>query len=728
MAKLSNAYALLIGVGNDLPVTVHDATAIYNILADDSLAGYPEDNITLLTEEQATRKGILEAFDQLIEKTNEDSSVLLFYSGHGGFYEPWQQFYLVPNNFDPDEYEDTWVKAEELREKISALSSRRLIFLLDCCHAAGMTRAVEYNKEGAAQNKLDQPEGLAQTIDNGAGMSILSSCREDQLSYIMDGDHNSLFTKCILEVLNGLHKSHFEEPYIRISEVVQYVFKKVPERNEKQRPYANLQIYDDFILSHIPDSVLERLPSEVKQELSAQQKDVEEVVTVFRESEKANSVILFLHGFTGEAAATFGEIPQLIMDNPQMDGWDLFPMGYSPNVDPELGKEVWATVDDIEKIADYLATSIKYKFGKYDRVALVAHSLGGLVAQRALLNLPKKHQDRISHVLLFGTPSAGIPTGAADQVWNTKNKALHANGDFISTLRAEWKEQFGSQKPFSLWAIAATQDEYIPAESSLSPFAKEEQLIIEGTHWDMVKGDQPDSDTYQIISKTLANSEFYKDFVNEEEVNLLLGEYEAVVRKLLPQAGALDKRGLQQLIFALEGLDRAEEAVAIIEEQLLSKKGGDYGLLAGRYKRRYVNTFQKKDGDLALEFYEKGLHRAEERNDDEDIFYYAINLAFMHLVLHEDRGQMKAYAKLAIEAAERSPFDSLWKLATLGEANLYKGDFENAMLYYSKAAALADLRQKVSIHGNAYKAYTILMNTSNPKDPFISFLKTSFLS
>mgnify|MGYP000330127179 FL=1 len=201
MSKLSKAYALIIGVGNDLPTTVLDATAIYNILVNEELAGYPEENIILLTEDKATRQGILSGFDELILKIDEDASVMLFYSGHGGFYEPWNQFYLVPNDFDADDYDTTWITAEELKEKINKINSRRLIFFLDCCHAAGMTRGSVGSGVSNTVDKLHNLEGLAQEVDDGKGMSILSSCREDQLSWIMDGDHNSLFTKCLIEVL-----------------------------------------------------------------------------------------------------------------------------------------------------------------------------------------------------------------------------------------------------------------------------------------------------------------------------------------------------------------------------------------------------------------------------------------------------------------------------------------------------------------------------------------------
>ena len=77
MQELSNAYALLIGVGADLPITAADAQSLYELLSDPKIGGYPADNIELLTEETADRQHILQAFDRLIEKVDEESSVLL---------------------------------------------------------------------------------------------------------------------------------------------------------------------------------------------------------------------------------------------------------------------------------------------------------------------------------------------------------------------------------------------------------------------------------------------------------------------------------------------------------------------------------------------------------------------------------------------------------------------------------------------------------------------------
>ena len=728
MSTLDNAYALLIGVGNDLPVTVKDATAIKNILADATLAGYPPENIILLTEKEATRKGILDGFDNLISKINEDSSVLLFYSGHGGLYEPWNQFYLVPNNFDPVEYEDTWVKAEELKEKIQAINSRRLIFFLDCCHAAGMTHAMPTTKAADSEEKLENPDGLAQKIDDGKGMSIISSCREDQLSYIMDGDSNSLFTKCLLEVLKGQHKEHFDEEYVRISEVFQYIFKKVPERNPEQRPYANLQIYDDFVVSNIPKKLRKAVVEKIAEKTKVTGGSKEEVITVFREQEEAEQAIIFVHGFSGEAASTFGNIPNYLINNSELNDWDLFPLGYSQYVKPDLGKGIWASPDDIQKIADYLATSIKYKFGKYKCIAIIAHGLGGLVAQRAILDLNSKNRERISHLLLFATPSKGLKSSALEKLWNRKYRELSAEGDFISKLRKDWDSIFGNSYPFTFRAIAATYDEFVTVESSLQPFDKKYHVTFTANHFSLVKPKSEDDDSYHLILNLLTKTAFEKQHTDDEEVNLLLEEYETVIDKLLPNVNELDRRGLEQLIFALEGMNRSEEAMSILHTNELAKNDSDLlGILGGRYKRKYLKSFIAKDGEEALKYYSQALKMAQDKKDSKQIYYHAINLAFLNLIIKNDQSSMQEFAKLALENCEKDPFNSLWKLATLAEANLYLGNLETSKEFYEKAASMAGQREKISIHTNAYTAYTSLMGTDNPDDQFIMFLKMNFL-
>ncbi|MEH2120662.1 caspase family protein [Nostoc sp.] len=94
----TNGYALLIGVGADLPVTVLDATALKDILIDPSRAAYPPEQVTLLTETSATRQNILAAFDEIIAQVNQnpDATVIIYYSGHGGRIQRTNEYFLVP--------------------------------------------------------------------------------------------------------------------------------------------------------------------------------------------------------------------------------------------------------------------------------------------------------------------------------------------------------------------------------------------------------------------------------------------------------------------------------------------------------------------------------------------------------------------------------------------------------------------------------------------------------
>ncbi|MCF6167092.1 caspase family protein [Lutibacter sp.] len=111
MSKLNNAFALIIGIGDESLDTVGDAEDIYNLLIDEKLAGYNPDNVILVSGEESTRQHILDAFDKLTQKTNEDSSIFLYYSGHGGY--QLDQYFIQPygmrEGMTKEEFTEAWV-------------------------------------------------------------------------------------------------------------------------------------------------------------------------------------------------------------------------------------------------------------------------------------------------------------------------------------------------------------------------------------------------------------------------------------------------------------------------------------------------------------------------------------------------------------------------------------------------------------------------------------------
>lgn len=104
MTTLNNCYALIAGIANyqkinPLPSTVlNDAKDIYSLLTEPSFCGYLIENVTLLLNEQATKSVLTQALTDLSTQTNTDSTVLIYFSGHGGKVEfgPHAGEYLLP--------------------------------------------------------------------------------------------------------------------------------------------------------------------------------------------------------------------------------------------------------------------------------------------------------------------------------------------------------------------------------------------------------------------------------------------------------------------------------------------------------------------------------------------------------------------------------------------------------------------------------------------------------
>ncbi len=248
----AHGYALLIGVGADLPITVKDATALRDVLINPNRAAYPLNQVNLLTETSATRQEILTAFDQLIEQVNQDpdATVIIYYSGHGGRIKRTNEYFLVPYGYDPSQRADTAILGLEFTQKIEAIKARKLVVLLGCCHAGGVPALKE---AGETFVKSPVPPDLLNMLGTGSGRVVVASSREDEYSYT--GQPYSAFTDCLLEALQGKATVNKEnkDGYARILDVMIYLFDQVPKRaSGPQHPFVNkvLDLGDNFPLCY----------------------------------------------------------------------------------------------------------------------------------------------------------------------------------------------------------------------------------------------------------------------------------------------------------------------------------------------------------------------------------------------------------------------------------------------------------------------------------------------
>jgi len=148
--------------------------------------------------------------------------------------------------------------------------------------------------------------------------------------------------------------------------------------------------------------------------------------------------------------------------------------------------------------------------GDYVDLVLVAHSMGGLVVQKmivdSLLPTAPKHEilDRICCVLCFATPAEGVVVNRIAKL-HPHLKALAASDDFVTTLRDEWKARVTEDPKASgltyipCAVVAGLEDNVVPYDSVKSAFHQAE--TAPGSHTGVVKPHSRDHTSFQILKR-----------------------------------------------------------------------------------------------------------------------------------------------------------------------------------------------------------------------------------
>ena len=198
------------------------------------------------------------------------------------------------------------------------------------------------------------------------------------------------------------------------------------------------------------------------------------------------AAIVLVHGFGGNATATWGRFPDLLKEEPRLQNWDVFSIGYSTSLAFDIAG-VWSADPEIITLGGLIDTVTGvHPLDHYRSLAIFAHSMGGLLVQRALLSNPPL-RGRVSHLLLFGTPSAGLDKASPFHFWKRQVRDMGRDSPFIRRLRQEWSTLFGDRPPFSFLSIAGDRDEFVPRISSLDPFGEACRRVVYGNHLDIVK-------------------------------------------------------------------------------------------------------------------------------------------------------------------------------------------------------------------------------------------------
>ncbi len=254
-----NVYGLIIGISNykdpaitKLDYTRADAEGIFKILADPKLVGIKQDKIKMLLDGDATKFNIEDAIsDWLYKNADKDSTVLVYFAGHGGLEEDRQglekeKTYLLPYDSIFGKLFTTAISTSRFHELLASIRSKKLVFFLDSCHSGGICV-----RKGARDISPEFNPSIQ--LADGEGRLVIAAAQPDQRSWENEKLGHGIFTYHLIEALSGAADAN-KDGCVTISEVYNYLGNNVPKTTmqltgNKQEPLFSGDFKRDFIMT-----------------------------------------------------------------------------------------------------------------------------------------------------------------------------------------------------------------------------------------------------------------------------------------------------------------------------------------------------------------------------------------------------------------------------------------------------------------------------------------------
>ena len=172
-----------------LRFAVADAVTVAQTLQDGAAGLFSATEVTLLTDEAATRDGILAALERLSREIGPQDTFLLYLAGHGVKTEPDERFLFLPQDVEDA---SSWealrrqgLSDEVLVGALSRIRARNGFLLMDTCYAGQVA-----------------VDALA-SVGNETGRYLLTASTSLQEALDSYDDRNGVFAVAVREALTG---------------------------------------------------------------------------------------------------------------------------------------------------------------------------------------------------------------------------------------------------------------------------------------------------------------------------------------------------------------------------------------------------------------------------------------------------------------------------------------------------------------------------------------------
>ncbi len=263
---IKDKWAVVIGVSKfanskipQLKYPSKDANDFYQFLISDGK--FAKDHVLLLTDENATKVKILDAFGDgwLPRRVFPDDLVVIFISSHGSAADAAGENFIIAHDSDPNHPYATGIRLQDLSAEVTKRTGcERVVLLLDACHSGAATAGAK---------------GMQRTVSNfdleklaGVGQLIISSSQKDEVSWESKRYPNSVFTHNLIEALKSKGaQTRLADAYSNLKQSVEQEVRF--DRLASQTPVMISKWDGDAVSISAPPSEPRKVLAEIKDDL-----------------------------------------------------------------------------------------------------------------------------------------------------------------------------------------------------------------------------------------------------------------------------------------------------------------------------------------------------------------------------------------------------------------------------------------------------------------------------
>jgi hypothetical protein len=215
---------------SNLKYAADDAQSMYDFLLSSQGGSFPETNIKLLLDEQATKKNVEQALEWLKQAQPHDYYVF-FIAAHGAIGpsngESGEKVpYFVLHDTDPQDMPGTAIDMRVLGEMVEKKLPQKGLVICDTCHSAGV---VDHSNRGVSSLSIPATPLFVKEINSlSKGVGFLLAAGQLEASKELDNLGHGVFTYCLLNALRG-EADFNQDDKINFCEVGNYLVEEVPK-------------------------------------------------------------------------------------------------------------------------------------------------------------------------------------------------------------------------------------------------------------------------------------------------------------------------------------------------------------------------------------------------------------------------------------------------------------------------------------------------------------------